>query len=241
MAEFAGFHPQDFDQLSGSTWRSRDALGGLLAGALQSEFGLPYESWGARRRLELHIARREHYDFERPATSAKLFVSSHNLHTDVDELAYGFYVESPPAGGDQPLRHLDWLRFRDRVCAVPPVRAALLSAMVTHGLVMGDYYRAEEDGGALGGKYAFRGGSLQKWLPLEERWVDMDSSRLIHQLSGLPPQQAPGEWVNVHVFSRLSRASAIEMGPDFVRPILVVLRALVPLYELTVAERLQDR
>ena len=37
MAEFAGFQPDDFDTLAGSSWRNRDALGGLLAETLGND------------------------------------------------------------------------------------------------------------------------------------------------------------------------------------------------------------
>lgn len=51
MPEFNGFQLQDFDNLEGSTWRSRERLGGVLAAALRRQLGRPYQSWGVRRRL----------------------------------------------------------------------------------------------------------------------------------------------------------------------------------------------
>lgn len=237
MAEFGGFHPQDFDNLAGSSWRNRESLGGVLAEALTDQLGRPYESWGARRRLELHIAVREHYDSDDPSPSAKLFVNSHNLHTGARELAYGFYVESPPALQDRSHRHVHWLRFRDRLRERPALQTALLGAMADHQLVLGDYYRADEDGGAIGGKFVFRARRLQRWHPVGETWHDVQPVQLCHHIAQLPRIEAESQWVNLHVFARMGSHQAIELGAAVVEPLLSVLRALAPVYELTIAEQ----
>jgi hypothetical protein len=72
MPEFSGFRSDDFDDLAGSRWRSRKTLGGVLSRHLRDQLGQPYQSWGVRRRLELHIAHADKYDFDDPFRFAKL-------------------------------------------------------------------------------------------------------------------------------------------------------------------------
>lgn len=55
--KFEGFSAADFGSLEGSSWRGRDALGGVLRDYLQAQTGVHFQSWAVRRRLEVHLAR----------------------------------------------------------------------------------------------------------------------------------------------------------------------------------------
>ncbi|MEZ4715233.1 MAG: hypothetical protein R2851_03975 [Caldilineaceae bacterium] len=103
--KFDGFSAADFGSLEGSSWRGRDALGGVLRDHLRTQTGVSFQSWAVRRRLELHLARPDKYDFDAPLPCAKLFVYTH------DDLAFGYYIETPSrqgGGQDSMDRYRHW-------------------------------------------------------------------------------------------------------------------------------------
>ena len=224
MIAFRGFRDEDFETLAGSTWRSRDALGGLLSRRL----GRPYRSWGVKRRLELHLARELHYDFNNPLPFAKLFVCSMK-----SELAFGFYIETPAKTQSDVQEYVHWRNFRDRLQENPAMREALVSAMDGHSLVMRDYYQKKKTGGALGCQFAFRQGRLQQYKSDSPGWQDVEVEYLIQRIAQLPEDKL----VVLHIFDTIKKEQAIEMGNGVVFSILSVLRALVPVYEMTITER----
>ena len=111
------------------------------------------------------------------------------------------------------------------------MRETLLTAMKNHSLVMTDYYR-QESGGALGCQFAFREGRLQQWKPGSSDWQDVNVEHLIHRIAQLPEEK----WVDLHIFATMEKEQAIDMADEVVFPILSVLRALVPVYEMTISE-----
>lgn len=225
MPEFGGFQPQDFDSLDGSTWRKRGALGGVLAAALRSQLGRPYQSWGVRRCLELHLAHETHYAFDDPWPCAKLFVYSHH------ELAFGLFIETPEATSERIEHFVHWRNFRDRLQTDPAMQTALLSAMANHDLVMTDYYQ-QDTGGALECQFRFLGDHLHRRQPGDSTWKAVPVKSLFRRLAQLPEDQ----WVDLRVFATIEEQVAIDMESDVVGPILTVLRALAPVYEMTVAK-----
>jgi hypothetical protein len=225
MPEFDGFQPEDFEALAGSTWRSRERLGGVLALALREQFGRPYQSWGVRRCLELHLAVEEDYDFDNPWPYAKLFVYTRG------ELAVGLYIETPAASNKYLKYYVHWQHLRDRLKKDPAMQTALLSAIANHNLILSDYYHQDE-AGALGFQSSFRAGRLHWRRPGDPGWREVAARDLFGRIAGLPEDR----WVNLHIFATMEVQSAIRMGPGVVAPILTVLRALVPVYEMTIAD-----
>lgn len=225
MPEFEGFQPQDFDNLDGSTWRNREALGGVLAAALRSQFGRPYQSWGVRRCLELHLAHEAHYAFDDPWPCAKLFVYSHH------ELAFGLFIEAPEATSERIEHFVHWRNFRDRLQTDPAMQTALLSAMANHDLIMTDYYH-QDTGGALDCWFRFHAGRLQRCHAGDSTWHEVPVKSLFRRLAQLPEDR----WVDLHIFATIKKREAIDMGPRVFDLILTVLRALAPLYEMTIAK-----
>ena len=176
--------------------------------------------------MELHLARELHYDFDNPWPYAKLFVYSDN------ELAFGFYIETPKKTQSDVQEYLHWRNFRDRLQNNTAMREALMTAMENHNLVMTDYYR-QKSGGALGCRFAFREGHLQQWKPGNSDWQDVDVEHLIHRIAQLPEDK----WVDLHIFATIKQEQAIDMADKVVFSILSVLRALVPVYEMTISEK----
>ena len=223
MPSFDGFRYDDFETLDGSSWRGRDALGGVLARALRPAIGPDCQSWGVRRRVELHIARKSLYDFEDPIPVAKLFVYTY------DDLAFGFYVEAS-AKREHDDHYLHWRNFRDRIQETSALRDALTHAVTKHDLGITDYYHRHDRKSPLG-RFRSSKGMLQ-FAPREtDNWRDSSVSELADAVAAL----SGDEWVNLHIYASIGKEAAIEMGKDVVDFILPVLDDLVPVYLETIA------
>ena len=224
MATFSGFTDSDFSsQIDGVHWRSRDALGGLLARALNDSFGGDFSSWAVRRRTELHIARQSRYSFDNPSPHAKLFV-----YTPPDEAAFGFYVEKADHAID---RQWDWVRFQSNFGTDPIARAALLAAMRNHRLTLTDYYD-QDGGGALGRRMLFWQGRFCSQRPREDpQPVTLDD--LVRLMASLEDNT----WCDLHLFTTIPKAEAVALGHRIVERILAVFHSLVPVYEAAITDR----
>lgn len=223
MPDFSGFRNDDFETLDGSSWRGRDALGGVLARALRPAMGPGCQSWGVRRRLELHIARKSLYDFDDPQRVAKLFVYTH------DELAFGFYVEAT-GKREEDARYIHWRNFRERIQSKSPLRDALEHAIAKHDLAFTDYYH-RHDFGAPFGRFRSLKGMLQFAAHGTDKWTGSSLPEFARAVAALPGDK----WVDLHIYARMDKEAAIDMGENVVEPILSVLDDFVPLYLETVA------
>ena len=224
MPTFQDFTEHDFVELAGTSWRNRGALGGVLAALLRPDLAHNTQSWGVRRRLELHIARRSHYDFDDPFPYAKLFVYT------TGDLAYGFYVEGTGKRSDDTKYH-DWRNFRELLRTDDRFRQALSAAIVEHDLLIADYYRRNSDGGALGGQFQSTNGRLQ-WCPAGQGdWEDSTFDEFIERVTSLNGER----WIDLHIFARMDRTTAVAMGQKVLEPLVSVLGALVPVYQAVIA------
>lgn len=224
MTVFRGFKEADFNHLKGSNWRSRNAIGGLLAATLRHQTGRSYLSWGVSRRLELHIAQEHAYQFDRAPQYAKLFIYTHT------DLAVGFYIEPPTNNANDAEQYRHWANFQQRIQNQPVLRAALISPMTNFGLKLTDYYRRDTDGGFIQGTFAFNAGKLQYWQPENTRWKDVHIHYLVHHIAAAQPDTP----ANLHLYSEIEKKNAIDMGALIIDPILKILHALTPLYEMTI-------
>jgi len=238
MAAFAGFTDNDFKGIAGTTWRGRDALGGMLAADLRHSVGPDTRSWGVRRRPELHIARSSHYDFAEPRSYAKLFVYTWGNdcedgdEEDGDELAYGLFVEGKR---DDDANYPHWRNFRERLRTSDGLSAALFAAMEEHRLIVADYnqrYNRYNRGGALGDQFRSHRGAFQSSPPGKPAWRDCSREDMIDRLISM---QGEHEWIDLHVFAQMDKAAAVKLGPEVVKPVLLVLESLVPVYRAMIA------
>jgi hypothetical protein len=223
MAQFSGFRDEDFETLDGSSWRSRAALGGVLSRALHDRAGFDCESWGVRRRVELHLAQRSHYDFYDPVPAVKLFVYSY------DELAFGLYLEATGKHADDR-KYVHWQKFRDGIQTDGALRAALEEAIGRHDLIITDYYRRGGNDAPIG-TFASTDGKLRFSQRGTTRWQASsvaDSARAVGALAG-------SEWVNLHIYARVDKRRAIAMKADVVNPVVTVLSSLASVYSAVLA------
>ncbi|MBN1139885.1 MAG: hypothetical protein JXM73_25155 [Anaerolineae bacterium] len=227
IVEFEGFRPADFGELEGSTWRGRASLGGVLARDLRDQLGRPFQSWGVRRRLELHLAYPDAYDFYDPWPYAKLFVYTWK------NVEVGLYLETPGLQDprDSVDRYVHWRNFRDRLQTSTAIQTALLAAMINHSMYVRDLYRSVEEG-ALGCQFRASGGRMQRRDALDGPWVDVKPDSLFRRLAQLPEEK----WVDLHVFTAIPQQEAIDLGPGVSGRILTILRALAPVYDMVVSK-----
>jgi len=221
MPDFSGFRHDDFGTLDGSSWRGRDALGGVLARALRPAIGPGCQSWGVRRRVELHIARKSVYNFDDARAVAKLFVYTH------DDLVFGFYVEATGKREDDE-RFPHWRNFRDRIQDRSALRDALEGAVAKHDLTLTDYYRSCD---APIGRFRSVRGTVQAAPRGTDNWAGSSLPEFAGAIAGV----SGAEWIDLHIFSRMDKTVAIGMGAEVVGRILSVLDDLVPVYLQTIA------
>ena len=220
---FVGFSPEDFEELAGSTWRSRSNLGGLLAKTLRTTLKRPYKSWGVKRRLELHIANENHYSFDDPFPFPKLFVYSKG------SLAFGFYIEAPLDPTREDLsKYVYWRAFRRRLQNDQSLSQELIKTMDTHQLTLADYYRGSE--GVLRGIFTVRDGSINFESATASNVDGMSKDEFIHRIT----EPDTTEWMDLHIFKEMDRETALERKGEVATPILSVLKDLAPIYEIAI-------
>ncbi len=222
---FDGFQESDFLGIAGTTWRGRAMLGGALIKALRPEIGSDCDSWGVRRRLELHIARRAAYDFDDPYPYAKLFVYT------TDQLAYGFYVEATGKLSEDA-KYPHWRNLRKRLRTDDALRQAFSTALNEHNLGVADYYRRQDTGGALRGQFRSQDGRIRWRRAGESNWQDSSFDELVERVTAMDGDH----WIDLHVFAEMDRATAIHMGRQIDQPITAVLSALAPVYRAASAD-----
>ena len=224
LRDFVGFEPPDFEELAGSKWRARHSLGGLLAKTLRTTLKRPYKSWGVRRRLELHIANENHYSSDDPFPFPKLFVYSK------ERLAFGFYIEAPldPTHEDVS-KYTYWRAFRRRLQGDKNVSETLLRTMEKHQLTLADYYR--RDDGVFRGRFRVHEGSIKFESDSTSSVDNMSKGEFIHRIT----EPNTTEWMDLHVFTEMDKATALGLKGEVATPILSVLQDLAPIYELSIA------
>ncbi|MCB0045310.1 MAG: hypothetical protein KDD92_07770 [Caldilineaceae bacterium] len=229
-AAFSGFEAADFGQVKGSHWRSRTALGGVLGNHLRDQTHTPFHSWAVPRRIEMHVARPDQYDYRSSQPCVKLFVYAY------DELAFGFYIEAPEAETprEEVEKYRHWKRFQDKITGDEAMQNMVLQAMEEHDLQLTDYYQSDAEGtnfgGALGGAFQFRESDLRWRSRSSRQWESVEPAAMFARIGALPGD----EWVNLHLFAAVPQPEAIEQEAGIINPILDTLTALIPVYQMTV-------
>lgn len=125
--EFAGMRPEDFlDTVTGTTWRSRESLGGGLAALLGQHFQLPFQSVAPYRWARVFLTHQP-AALSDPEEARK--IAKYTVWADTRGLHYGVYVERLDAG------YRDWERLAQRLAEDAELRA-LVSELEAQGLRM---------------------------------------------------------------------------------------------------------
>jgi len=124
---FRGLESGDFQKgVTGTSWRSRPKLGGLLARKMSELRKLDFESYAIYHRAEVHIAQAQYYRKSESQRKAK-FV----FRLDHERAHYGFYIERSqnPMGSTW-----HWPSFVASLAKESDLQGQVSSAMQSFGL-----------------------------------------------------------------------------------------------------------
>jgi len=220
-SSFAGLLDTDFQSgVTGTHWRARDSLGGLLASKMSAMTGREYTSIPVFRRPEVHVVDLAGYSAEDKTERAKLA-----LGLDADAARYGLYIERGSAG-QSPGRH--WSIFCEVMAKEGDLSRELQSSLISNGMFLEAL--AFDDGDLLGKQ---RIEVTESGLVLsagEENeviaWPDLPE-----HLAALWPEQHLDVWL----CGSLESADVLAKGTAFSGHVVKAYSAVLPLYEAIVS------
>lgn len=222
-ALFEGLVEHDFqDGVTGTSWRARDNLAGLLAQRLSDVLGAPYQSWAVYRRAHVYIAHAGAHMANRKEgiRRAKFFFA-----LNPSGARYGFYIERNSGPMDEDW---DWLRFISGLRREPSELRQISTVMREHGVTAQPYLsEGDEKGPPLGELVAGPGGLT--WGPAEGEAVATSWPDFTELLSQLDPTL----WCDLYFQAEMSKGEAIELGVDIADRVVNTFVGLLPLYTLS--------
>lgn len=235
--DWPGFQTEEFGQIAGTSWRSRDgrtSLAAVVTRALRYQHP-HFESFGIGRSPEVHFALRERYqqgdEHGQGWRAAKLFVYAHAVGLAeplTRQVAAGLYIEKGDGRDYGPVDdRWDWSLF---VAALldSHVQRELSRVMVLHDLRLGDYSGGRHGyaGSVVGFTCRFEDGSLvlrdstglkigEGWPGLHERLRNLQADR----------------WHDVLIWRSWPAEDAVAAGRSFATSeLLPVLSGLASVY-----------
>jgi hypothetical protein len=220
--DFEGLSAGDFGvDLTGTSWRRREELGGLLAERLSSMSGKIFESHAVPRRPQVHIVYPEHYE-------QKVRVAKFIFDLSGESAFYGFYIEKP----DEPLdESWDWVRFLPALAEDRNLHAHILVAMQRSELQWTIGVEKQEDRYISAQDETLYLESKQEEGAESER-TPIDWDGFVELLNEIPSDT----YCNLYLTAEMSADRAIELGVGIANEVVVVFDALLPLYEASVGE-----
>jgi len=100
--------------------------------------------------------------------------------------------------------------------------------MDKHELTLADYYR--RDVGVFRGSFRVRNGSINFQSTIEPNVVSMGKDEFIRRIT----EPNTTEWMDLHIFTEMDKATALELKGEVATPILRVLQDLAPIYEYAI-------
>ena len=219
--DFHGLQDTDFRRgLSGTTWRRRSELAGLLAARLSDLSGQIFESRAVPRRPQAYIVQPQHYSPDRSLCAAKFLFGLSETGA-----SYGFYIEK----SDEPMDDTwDWARFLAAVAEDKSLQARTLVAM-EHCNLRWEINVEMPDGPA--DRYVT---TQQETLYLQTQ-ADGEPTPLEWAGFGELLAAVPADgWCNVYLMAYTDKASALELGVGLAQEVANVYNALLPLYAASV-------
>lgn len=222
-ALFEGLVEHDFQaDVTGTSWRARDNLGGLLAQRLSDVLGAPHQSWAVYRRAHVYIAHAGAHmaNQEEGIRRAKFFFALGS-----NGARYGFYVER---SSDQMDEDWDWLRFISGLRREASELRQISTVMREHGVTAQPYLWESDDKCTLPGHLDVGPEGLT-WCPTgggdaATSWPDF--AELLSQLD-------PTLWCDLYFQAKMSKGEAIELGVDIADRVVNTFVGLLPLYTLS--------
>lgn len=219
-SKFERLQETDFSlDLTGTSWRRREELGGLLAITTSEKTGETFESSPVARRPQVHIVYPDHYSGE-----TKLQVAKFLFDLSEEGAFYGFYIEKSDGPMDDTW---DWPRFLRTFAADTALQAKTLVAMENLNL----YWMivTEQGDEVLTRTISVDKGKLHLQTAANES-ESLDWSGFVGLLNDVPETV----WCNLYLGARLNPSAAMELGVEIATEAARVYNALLPLYEASV-------
>jgi hypothetical protein len=213
--DFRGLQDHDFQRgTAGTTWRRKESLGGLLAEMMSQATSHDCQHYAIFRRSELHVAQPERYTVDNKPSQAK-FV----FELSEQEAMYGFYVERAACAMDGTWH---WARFLSALREQEPLQRALHMAMCQLQLRWDVIHDADD---VIACVEAAPEGLL--WRAGAAEAESLSWPQFAAKLDALDPQK----YYSLYLSAHLDKAEAIAAGEGLADHVVVVYRALLPLYE----------
>jgi hypothetical protein len=210
---FEGLEAGDFKlDITGTSWRRREDLGGLLAQEMTDETPHFFQSHAMYRQPEVHIAQPEYYERKEKEQKARYF-----FRLDEKQATFGFHIEKHDGPMDEGWQ---WTHFVD---GLAEVQEALVEAMREHELQWELYTAAGElEARVKAGPETLRWngtGPDEKvaWDDFVERLKELDAD----------------EAYDLCLCGRMDKLEALSAGSYLADEVVEVYLALLPLYRVS--------
>jgi hypothetical protein len=221
--KYGGFQESDFEpKKRGIAWSGREQAGKALAYQLKQRIEEDFGSWIVPRQSQVHVARKEHYDFESRDTNAAFFVA-----VDEKGVKYGFRAGKP--GGKEKVEW-PWLTLIAVLAEDKKVRRAFRAAMKEHELAL-DVYVEEVSYHQVGQiLLEGRGFLWQHETADQEMTRKMNWNQLVEYLQTVAPKKR----CDLYLCKQVSAEVALELGAGATEEICGTLESLMPIYDASV-------
>lgn len=214
---FAGLEAGDFKRsVSGTTWRRKGELAGLLARRLSDASSHFFTSYAVPRRPQIFLYVPKHMDEDERQRSAKFY-----FQLDEEKVRYGFLVEKSDTKMD---KKWDWSRFLDALERNESLRETVTAAMAEHDLHWRvDVLGAQEE---LDRMAVVTGNDPLSWEEDGETET-VSWSNFVQRLRDVKTDQ----WCDLWLEATIEKAAAADASQEIADPAVNAYRALLPLYE----------
>jgi hypothetical protein len=207
---FEGLEAEDFKtDITGTSWRRREDLGGLLAQEMTDDTPHFFQSHAMYRQPEVHIAQPEYYERKQKEKKAKYF-----FQLDEERATFGLYIEKHDGPMDEA-----W-HWTNLVAGLAEIQDELEQAMREHELVWELYTAAGElEARVQAGPETLRWngkgpGEQVDWEDFIARLGDLDADTAY----------------DLYLCGRLDKLEALSAGSALADDVAEVYQALLPLY-----------
>ncbi len=218
-AKFTGLLPGDFQRgMTGTTWRARPYLGGLLAERLSAATQRAFLSYAIYRRAEVHIVLPERYHNTQKdrARDAKLV-----FELDVTGARYGFYIEKNNGPMDGAWH---WLNMLAALGSDEALQQATSKAMRRQRLQWEVYIAPTLEATAL---VAAGEGGLEWRGQGNDEAESLSWPQFAERLSAIDADA----WCNLYLCARMTKEEGLAASAGIAGPVVEAYRALLPLYD----------
>ena len=224
--KFAGFEESDFvPRKRGLSWRTRKELGRVLAYELTEQVEGDFGYWIVPRRSQVHVASQEKYDKEGRETNAAFLVTA-----DEEGLSYGFAV-GKPAGRAKAA--WPWQALVDSMEKTKSLSEALHEALKENDLHI-DVWAMKKSFTQVARITAEGKEFLREYEDAEQAISEkLNGDELAEYLKSVTPSKR----CELRVRKEMTPEEAVKAGAPISEEILIVIKALMPIYEASVAKQ----